>query len=185
MKRKVMAVTTALALVLVSLMPAHAAPTKKQCTEGLAIPIEATSADQGSFVGVLEITRFARSGDGVVAIGTLTGTLTDETGALTGIVRTVSLPLQLPTPATRAAGDVGVQQVCDILHLVLGPLHLDLLGLIVDLNEVHLDITADPEGGLLGSLLCAVANLLGTGGALGGLLDQLVGLLNQILGILG
>jgi hypothetical protein len=27
----------------------------------------------------------------------------------------------------------------------VGPLHLDLLGLIVDLNQVHLSITADPK----------------------------------------
>src|ERR671937_520596 len=47
---------------------------------------------------------------------------------------------------------------CVILDLVLGPLHLDLLGLIVDLNQVHLQITADPNGGILGSLLCSLTN---------------------------
>lgn len=47
--------------------------------------------------------------------------------------------------------------VCPILDLVLGPLHLDLLGLIVDLNQVHLSITADPNGGVLGSLFCSLA----------------------------
>jgi hypothetical protein len=47
--------------------------------------------------------------------------------------------------------------VCPILDLILGPLHLDLLGLIVDLNQVHLSITADPNGGVLGSLFCSLA----------------------------
>jgi hypothetical protein len=47
---------------------------------------------------------------------------------------------------------------CPILDLVLGPLHLDLLGLIVDLNQVHLSITADPTGGVLGSLFCSLAS---------------------------
>jgi hypothetical protein len=47
---------------------------------------------------------------------------------------------------------------CNILDLVLGPLHLDLLGLIVDLNQVHLQITADPNGGILGSVLCTLTN---------------------------
>jgi len=47
---------------------------------------------------------------------------------------------------------------CNIVDLVLGPLHLDLLGLIVDLNQVHLQITADPNGGILGSLLCSLTN---------------------------
>jgi hypothetical protein len=47
---------------------------------------------------------------------------------------------------------------CQIVDLVLGPLHLDLLGLIVDLNQIHLQITADPNGGILGSLLCSITN---------------------------
>lgn len=47
--------------------------------------------------------------------------------------------------------------VCPILNLLLGPLHLDLLGLIVDLNQVHLTLTADPNGGVLGSLFCSLA----------------------------
>ena len=47
------------------------------------------------------------------------------------------------------------------LHLELGPLDLDLLGLVVHLDPVHLDITAVPgAGNLLGNLLCAVAGLL-------------------------
>jgi len=67
------------------------------------------------------------------------------------------------------------------LTLTLGPLHLDLLGLVVDLNQVVLNITAQPgPGNLLGNLLCAVANLL-NGGNLSNLLTQLVALLNQIL----
>ena len=44
-----------------------------------------------------------------------------------------------------------------MLSLDLAPLRLELLGLIVELDGVHLDITADPEGGLLGSLLGGLA----------------------------
>ena len=72
---------------------------------------------------------------------------------------------------------------CNILSLVLGPLDLNILGLRIELHQVELDITAIPGGGLLGDLLCAVANLL-NGGPLGGLLGQLRTLLNQILGLL-
>ena len=49
---------------------------------------------------------------------------------------------------------------CEVLDLLLGPLHLDLLGLIVDLHgergkdPVRVHVTADPNGGQLGSLLC-------------------------------
>jgi hypothetical protein len=56
---------------------------------------------------------------------------------------------------------------CPILHLSLGPLHLNLLGLVVDLNNcanppgpVTVDITAIPgPGNLLGNLLCDLAGL--------------------------
>src|SRR5919199_2114596 len=47
---------------------------------------------------------------------------------------------------------------CQVLDLVLGPLHLNLLGLIVDLNQVHLQITAAPGEGVLGDLLCSLTN---------------------------
>ena len=45
---------------------------------------------------------------------------------------------------------------CDVLNLVLGPLDLNLLGLMVHLNRVHLTITADSTGGILGNLLCGL-----------------------------
>jgi hypothetical protein len=54
-------------------------------------------------------------------------------------------------------------QSCQVLKLVLGPLHLDLLGLVVDLyGKTHSDpvivtITAVPSQGLLGQLLCGIA----------------------------
>ncbi len=48
-----------------------------------------------------------------------------------------------------------------MLDLTLGPLHLDLLGLMVDLNQVRLTINAvSGPGNLLGNLLCAIAGLL-------------------------
>lgn len=69
---------------------------------------------------------------------------------------------------------------CPVLHLVLGPLDLDLLGLQVHLDKVVLDITAQSgPGNLLGNLLCAVAHLLDNN-ATGGL----TAVLNQILGAL-
>jgi hypothetical protein len=78
------------------------------------------------------------------------------------------------------------QASCDILKLRLGPLHLDVLGLVVDLNRVVLDITAEPgPGNLLGNLLCAVAGLLDGGVDLGSIGDALANLLNRIFGLLG
>jgi hypothetical protein len=55
------------------------------------------------------------------------------------------------------------QGTCEILDLILGPLHLDLLGLVVDLygrtkrDPVRVTITGEPGHGLLGDLLCSLA----------------------------
>jgi hypothetical protein len=143
---------------------------------GLDFPLNVTSPDQGNFVGNLHIERFAVHQFRVVAVGTLIGTLTDENGAIVPVFRTLNFPLVLPLPGER--GDD-----CEILHLELGPLDLDLLGLLVHLNRVVLDIRAEPgAGNLLGNLLCAIVNLLN---GPGGQLTELSGLLNQLLGILG
>lgn len=69
---------------------------------------------------------------------------------------------------------------------MLGPLHLDLLGLVTDLNQVNLTITAEQgPGNLLGNLLCAVAGLLDGPDVGGGILNGIAALLNRILGALG
>ena len=69
----------------------------------------------------------------------------------TGTVRPISFSVPIHATASQAA------PTCNILELTLGPLHLELLGLIVDLNKVHLTITANPTGGVLGRLFCGLA----------------------------
>ena len=86
--------------------------------------------------------------------------------------------------AAQAARAAQAKATCDVLHLVLAPLDLDLLGLQVHLDKVVLDIVAKSgAGNLLGNLLCSVTHLLD--GGLQGALGKLVDLLNQILGKLG
>jgi hypothetical protein len=63
---------------------------------------------------------------------------------------------------------------CPILNLHLGPIHLNLLGLVVDTSEICLAITAEHgSGNLLGNLLCSIAHLLDTGVPLGTILNGL------------
>ena len=50
-----------------------------------------------------------------------------------------------------------VQDECNVLHLILGPVHLDLLGLVVDINKVVLDLKGIP-GTLLGDIFCQLKN---------------------------
>jgi hypothetical protein len=72
-----------------------------------------------------------------------------------------------------SAGTLTSQLVssCQVLHLELGPIDLNLLGLMVHLDNCHggpitVDITAIAGGGLLGDLLCNPSNLLLTAEAL-------------------
>ena len=65
-----------------------------------------------------------------------------------------SVPVEAPEPTALPPVPPGICTVLDLMH---GPLDVNLLGLMVHLNRVHLRITADPEGGLLGSLLCGLA----------------------------
>ncbi len=65
-------------------------------------------------------------------------------------------PIAFSVPVTAVASQVA--PTCSVLDLVLGPLHVNLLGLVVDLKRVHLTITANPAGGILGRLFCGLAN---------------------------
>src|SRR3954454_13063540 len=62
-----------------------------------------------------------------------------------------------------AAADTASQTSCQVLKLILGPLHLDLLGLNGDLygktksDPVVVTINALPDKGLLGQVLCSLA----------------------------
>jgi hypothetical protein len=136
---------------------------------GVTIPATGTTSKGGKFTGTFTVKQFSVVNNQIVAVGTLTGTIQNAVGNVLGtVLKTISLIVTFHGAS------------CDILHLELGPLDLDLLGLQVHLDKIVLDIDADPSGGLLGSLLCAVANLLNAGGALADIAD----LLNQILVLL-
>jgi hypothetical protein len=127
--------------------------------------------------------------DGAVAVeGMLVGHFTGKLSK--GTPRHFSEPVTMAVQQGGGASPAGFQSAahvqnvatCDILNLVLGPLHLDLLGLVIDLNQVVLNIVAQSgAGNLLGNLLCAVAGLL-DGGPLGGLLGGVIDALNGLLG---
>lgn len=143
---------------------------------------DATGAP-GTVTGTFVPSSFDVVNDQIIATGTLTATLTDAAGNVLG-TDTTTAALPLVSATSDQSGNLKAAAVsCQILNLVLGPLDLNLLGLVVHLDRVHLNITAVPGAGdLLGNLLCAVANLLN--GGLPGVLAQVSALLNQILGIL-
>ena len=67
-------------------------------------------------------------------------------------------PFAFSVPLSAGAVSAAVPTpTCPVLNLVLGPLNLDLLGLVVDLNKVNLVVTATPGGGTLGNLFCTLS----------------------------
>jgi hypothetical protein len=167
----VLGVATLLALV--STATVHPAAAKDPASTALSVPVVGTTTGTiaGAFNGTATITRFVASQGQLRAVGTLTGTITDASGKVQSLVTTFSTPIA-PAAVTAA---------CEILHLDLGPIDLNLLGLTIHTNEIVLDIAAVPgAGNLLGNLLCGVANLLNGNGGLAGIAN----LLNQILAAL-
>lgn len=169
------------------------------------IPITGTTADGQDFTANFTIQRFEEIRNQIVAVGVLSDATLDGApwAAVTG--QAIAVPVTVKGDKVGSpqggfgANSLGLQAVpasyqgpgqglaaqspmfvpvvtCTILHLTLGPLDIDLLGLLIHLDRVVLTIDAQQGGGLLGDLLCGVANLLN------GL--NLVGLLNDILAIL-
>jgi hypothetical protein len=137
------------------------------------IPVTGTARNGRTFAGTVDITNFRVRDGRLVAVGLLTGELRNAEGDLIGTVTNhrVRLPITF-----------GAITSCDILRLRLGPLDLDLLGLVVHLDRIVLDITAEAgPGNLLGNLLCAIAGILDRGLNLNGVLRDL---LAAVLGVL-
>ena len=212
------AFATTVCILLIGAAPAQAA------VEPTALSGEVTGTLQdgtGTVSGLLNITKFKREGDQLMAVGKLTGTITDAAGDVTVVHKKITMPVStepvagaarpsaaakragvanalapqaqrelsskaMPNASREAAAPAATALSCQVLDLVLGPLDLNLLGLKVHLDTVHLNITAQGgPGNLLGNLLCAVAGLLDGATGLNGILNGIVSLLNQLLGVLG
>jgi hypothetical protein len=149
-------------------------PTTPLAPEIPAVAAASTPDVTGSF----SIRRFARTtDDGVAAVGTLTLSVTDPTS---NTARTIVTELVMPIArsgdrATSGTADTqppsirptslaspsAATQPCETLSLVLGPLHLDVLGNPVQLNETNLEIIAgNGTGERLRNVLCEVGDLM-------------------------
>jgi hypothetical protein len=133
-----------------------------------SVPVTGTAADGSVVKAIFTAQRFVDQNGKLAIAGVLNGTLTSTAGAVQQITnQAVTLPI------TTSNG------TCKILHLELGPLDLNLLGLQVHLNQVVLDVTAQSgPGQLLGNLLCGVAHLLDNNAPLAGVVNALNSILN-------
>jgi len=144
------------------------------------LKLTGTTKSGKKFNGKFTINRFIARGNQTYALGTVTGKLAGKKVTKRNVKALVTQAgaaqaAQLPTAT------------CQILDLVINPITLNLLGLVVHTDTIHLNITAIPgAGNLLGNLLCGIVGILNPGGTgTGGLsAAQLAQLLNTLLGFL-
>ena len=150
------------------------------------------------FTGTYTIERFVSSGGKLYSVGTLKGKVGNKKIKKEG----VRFPAAVANNATASGSQAHSSQVvpplplpplpagnaCSILSLNLGPINLNVLGLVIRTNEIQLRIDAvQGPGNLLGNLLCGITGLLNptTGGA--GVantpLAQLAQILNALLAL--
>jgi hypothetical protein len=147
-----------------------------------------------TFTGTYGIYKFVVKNGKVWSVGTVTGKF--QNGKLKGkhVKRgNVMMPVDTSKLGDTNTASAAQTTSCTVLHLVLGPVNLNLLGLQVTLGgglqanqPIVLDITAQRGGGLLGDLLCGLTDSLG--GQLGQIsqqLQQLASALNALAGLLG
>ena len=161
-------------------------------------PLSRAGEVVGNFTGTFHVTKFGfdQATRQLMVTGLLSGTetfldgttvpITNQEVTTTATLKKGSQVSSTSTPYQFASSSMyQFTASCGILLLDLGPLHLDLLGLVVDLNEVILNITGQTgAGNLLGNLLCALTGLLDIPGAIAGIIN-LINSINQLLGSIG
>lgn len=150
---RVLTALLAASLAVLTAVPAGPASAAGPAANTRVLPVAGATDDAGSaFAGTFTIDEFTAADDQLMAVGTVDGTLRDATGNSVGTVSGV----------TAAFPVTGAQATCTILDLNLGAVGLTVLGVVVQLDPVHLNVGAEP-GGLVGTLLCLIAGLLGGG----------------------
>jgi hypothetical protein len=166
-------------------------------TSPICLDVTATN-HQGLLGGLLcDLQQGGLNLGGILSqLGTSLNTfLTDLDQLLTTVLsQRMAVTNVLGQPVGAAQQQASPAGFCDILNLSLGPVDLDvpLLGVDVTLNNcatppgpVTVDVTADPSGGLLGSLLRSLDDLNLSGLNLNRLTRQVDRLINQLGNLTG
>lgn len=178
-------VAAACAALMLVPVAASAQTTQAPTTTGIAVsslshvPVKGTTQSGKTFTGHYDVSQFVTRNGKAYALGTLTGKI----GGKSVNRSNVAIPASVASSTgSNGQASSAAAASCPILHLVLGPLNLNLLGLTVSLNQVVLDINAVPgAGNLLGNLLCSVSNLLNQNSLVS---QELTGLLNIVQSVL-
>jgi len=144
------------ALVATTVLAFMASATSAGTVQSQRASAAATTQQVGTVSVRFTIKRFVRRGHRLYAVGRTYAKFTPTPERSELPTKVVSKAFTARVRSMR--GFASAQRICPILELTLGPVDLNLLGLLVHLDTVHLVITADSEGGLLGRLLCALSH---------------------------
>jgi hypothetical protein len=148
--------TTVAALAAIVVLAFMASATSAGTVQSQRATAAATSTQIGAVSVRLRINRFVRRGGHLYAVGTTTAKFAPTVASAATYPSAVAQK-RFVVRVKSIRGFASAQRICPVLDLTLGPLDLNLLGLMVHLDQVHLTITADSNGGLLGQLLCSLA----------------------------
>jgi len=170
----------------------------------LTLPVTGTFQKTAEFTGNISINRFERRGDRIVAVGLLSGVVSQAGRTLgTVVVGELTWPVviksggqliatiggsEMATPPRRsliaspAFRILPVQAAaCPVLNIALGPINVDALGAQISLGAVAFDLSG-VSGTPLGDLVCAVSELLGNVADLVNVLNSILSLVTGLLG---
>jgi hypothetical protein len=154
------------------------------------VPISGKSTNgKKQFTGTYTIERFISKGGKLYSVGTVTGKVANK--------KVTKENVRIPASVANASGAAGAAHAaqvplpplppgnaCSILSLDLGPINLNLLGLVVRTNQIQLRIDAvQGPGNLLGNLLCGITGLLNPNALANTPLGQLAQILNALLAL--
>jgi hypothetical protein len=175
--------------------------------KALVLPLTGVGTGGVTFNGTVAVQRFVQRDGEVFAIGAVSGSLSGPAGPIgTSVYLPVAFPVHvgdgltaraehgLIHPASLSSLDHGARVIlaqastCGVLHLALGAVNLNLLGVVVATTPVTIDINGD-TGGPLGNLVCTILatvnNVVGLVKLLNSLLGVVTGLLGGLTGGLG
>jgi hypothetical protein len=149
------------------------------------VPLTGTAKNGKKLQARYTIERFIAKGGKLYSVGSVVGRL--------GGRRVSKDNVRLPASVAYASGARASQlplpplppgNSCSILALNLGPINLNLLGLVVRTNEIQLRIDAvQGPGNLLGNLLCGITGILNPPTLASTPLGQLAQILNALLAL--
>jgi hypothetical protein len=180
---------------------------ERRAPKALVLPLSGAGSGGVRFNGTVAVQRFVQRDGQVFAIGAVSGSLSGPGGPIgTSILLPVSFPVHVGSgliarterglihPASLPAPDYGARvmlvqaSTCGVLHLDLGSVNLNLLGVVVTTTPVTIDIngdTAAPLGNLVCAALSTLNNVVGLVNVLNSILGLVTGLLGGLTGGLG